>query len=121
MKALNLATVQKDKQALDAKCQEWLTRAEKIKGAKDWQSAARVHSAGGFGLRHPSSTRKLTTREEIILLEGAKLNNFVFPPWTHPPAPSEFKLESGKEPFTYVPGAVAPFPRWDVRCRIHVV
>ncbi|PLB37237.1 calpain-like protease PalBory [Aspergillus candidus] len=100
MKALNLATVQKDKQALDAKCQEWLTRAEKIKGAKDWQSAARVHSTGESGLRHPSSTRKLTTREEIILLEGAKLNNFVFPPWTHPPAPSEFKLERGKEPFT---------------------
>ena len=70
MQALTLSTSRKDRQALDSKCREWLTRAEKLKEQRD---------------------RKLTTREEIILLEGAKLNGFVFPPWVAPPAVDEFE------------------------------
>ncbi|KAL5365368.1 hypothetical protein BJX96DRAFT_159025 [Aspergillus floccosus] len=94
MKALGLATVQKDKQSLDAKCKEWLSRAERIKKATDWQSAARAQARAS---RSQVSTRKLTTREEIILLEGAKLHGFIFPPWTRPPDPSEFV--QGDAPF----------------------
>lgn len=96
MKALKLATVPKDRQTLDAKCKDWLTRAEKIKESQDWQSAARAQER-----RSPTSTRKLTTREEIILLEGAKLNGFIFPPWTTAPNSGEFKEDDGG-PFTYV-------------------
>lgn len=97
MKALRLATVQKDKQSLDAKCKEWLNRAERIKEATDWQSAARGQARASRSL---VSTRKLTTREEIILLEGAKLHGFIFPPWTRAPDPSEFV--QGDAPFMYV-------------------
>ncbi|KAL4938292.1 hypothetical protein BDV06DRAFT_201189 [Aspergillus oleicola] len=90
MKALSLTTSSKDKAALDAKCKEWLTRAEKIKEAKDWRTAARPRDSSAF--RTPTSTRILTTREEIILLEGAKLNGFKFPPWKVDPSPEEFEL-----------------------------
>lgn len=89
MKALRLAPAT-EKTTLDAKCKDLLTRAEKIKGATDWQSAAWGESRKG--LRPPTSKRKLTTREEIITLEGAKLNGFKFPPWQRPPAPEEFEL-----------------------------
>lgn len=96
MKALRLSTTAKDKQILDSKCKELLTRAEKIKESKDWQPAAR----GDYKnvpprLRAPVSTRKLTTREEIIQLEGAKLNGFVFPPWVTSPDFEEFEREDG--------------------------
>ncbi|KAK1145938.1 cysteine protease [Aspergillus melleus] len=97
MKALKLATLSRDKQALDAKCKDWLTRAEKIKVSQDWQSVAR-----GQETTLPTSTRKLTTREEIILLEGAKLNGFIFPPWSGSPSLDEFEQEDGK-PFADKP------------------
>ncbi|KAJ5086091.1 hypothetical protein N7532_010862 [Penicillium argentinense] len=87
MKALRLAAPD-DKKHLDAKCKELLTRAETIKAAADWQVAARQKAVRS--LRPPTSTRKLTTREEIIILEGAKLNGFIFPPWDRPPAAAEF-------------------------------
>lgn len=96
MRALNLASAE-DKKILDSKCKELLTRAEKIKAAEDWQSAARAR--GITGLRAPASKRKLTTREEIIILEGAKLNGFIFPPWKSSPSPQEFVIDEGG-PFT---------------------
>ncbi|KAJ6144186.1 hypothetical protein N7470_008081 [Penicillium chermesinum] len=45
----------------------------------------------------PASRRKLTTREEIILLEGAKLNGFKFHPWERPPTAADFIEED--QPF----------------------
>lgn len=101
MKALKLASVPKDKQALDAKCKEWLSKAEKIKAAQDWLTATPADKNGSPRLQAPVSTRKLTTREEIILLEGAKLNGFIFPPWVSAPKPEEFQQDGGKL-FLYV-------------------
>jgi hypothetical protein len=101
MKALTLATSSKDRNLLDAKCKEWLTKAEKIKKADDWQSAARSRDKGPVS-RPLASARKLTTREEIIILEGAKLNGFIFPPWKADPALREFeKTVDGDGAFTY--------------------
>lgn len=94
MKALRIAPSD-DKVQLDAKCKELITRAERIKASADWQSAARQKPVSK--LQPPTSKRKLTTREEIIVLEGAKLNGFIFPPWERPPALVEFE-----QPFTYV-------------------
>jgi hypothetical protein len=94
MKALRIAPSD-DKVQLDAKCKELITRAERIKAAADWQSAARQKPVSK--LQPPTSKRKLTTREEIIVLEGAKLNGFIFPPWERAPTPVEFE-----QPFTYV-------------------
>ena len=102
MRALKLTTNQKDKQKLDAKCKELLTRAEKIKQAKHWQSAIGGGDSNALRLQGPASTRKLTILEEIILLEGAKLNGFVFPPWVSSPSAEDFELGSGRELFTYV-------------------
>lgn len=99
MRALRLAPAD-DKKELDSKCKELLTRAEKIKAAADWKSVAR-QTVPIPNLRPPTSKRKLTTREEIIILEGAKLNGFIFPPWDRAPLPSEFVTSDG-EPFTYV-------------------
>lgn len=99
MKALRLAPSE-DKRDLDSKCKELLTRAERIKTAADWQPAA-ARPKAVHNLRPPASKRKLTTREEIIILEGAKLNGFIFPPWDRPPAPGEFMIGDGP-PFTYV-------------------
>ncbi|KAL4979482.1 calpain-like protease palB [Aspergillus desertorum] len=87
MKALVLTSSPKDRTVLDAKCKEWLTRAEKIKGAEDWRTVAQSRRSG---FRTPASTRKLTTREDIILLQGAKLNGFIFPPWKTEPSDDEF-------------------------------
>lgn len=50
-------------------------------------------------LKQPLSTRTLSTREQIILLQGSKLNGCVFPPWKEAPAAEEFTL-SGTELFT---------------------
>jgi len=97
MKALRLAPADDNKE-LDSKCKELLTRAEKIKAAANWQSVARQTVTS---LRPPTSKRKLTTREEIIILEGAKLNGFIFPPWDREPLRSEFVTSDG-QPFTYV-------------------
>ena len=102
MKALKLATTTKDKQSLDAKCKELLTKAESIKDTRGWR-AGRAGDENIRSMRQPVvSTRKLTTREEIILLEGAKLNGFIFPPYNRPPHSDEFELEDGGQPFTYV-------------------
>ncbi|KAL3481193.1 hypothetical protein BJX99DRAFT_180328 [Aspergillus californicus] len=90
MKALSLTTAPNDKNLLDAKCKEWLTRAETIKVARDWRSAAHFRDRRSIS-RSFESTRALTTREEIILLEGAKLNGFIFPPWKMDPSFEEFK------------------------------
>ncbi|KKA25086.1 hypothetical protein T310_0951 [Rasamsonia emersonii CBS 393.64] len=103
MKALKLASSPKEKQALDAKCKELLTKAEQIKDAKVWKPT-RLDSKNVMPpLKEPKSTRKLTTREEIILLEGAKLNGFLFPPWTAAPNPKEFELGHGETKFVDKP------------------
>lgn len=47
-------------------------------------------------------TRLLSTREHIIILEGSRLNGFVFPPWKGPPDPGEFDLKNGEARFMYV-------------------
>lgn len=52
-------------------------------------------------LTEPTSKRDLTTREKIILLEGSKLHDLVFPPWKAAPEPSEFDLPVGEAPYVY--------------------
>ncbi|RDW70838.1 calpain-like protease PalBory [Aspergillus mulundensis] len=101
MSALAVTTSSTDKTLLDAKFKEWLTRAEQIKGAEDWRAAARTRRSG---LWTPASTRKLTNREEILLLEASKLNGFKFPPWAKEPSNEEFNIGTdGDELFTDKP------------------
>ena len=48
------------------------------------------------------SKRELTTGEKVILLRSSKLNGFKFPPWTSPPAPSDFESQAGQDKYLYV-------------------
>lgn len=107
MQALGLAVSKADKSRLDSKCKELLTRAENLKREK--LGSPRADQAAGSsltsrrGLKPPTSKRRLITREEIILLEGSKLNGFVFPPWKNDPAPEDFVLKKGQELFVDSP------------------
>ena len=53
-------------------------------------------------MKEPVSSKKLSTREEIIILESAKLNKFVFPPWKDPPNSKEFDLGQDGQKFESV-------------------
>ncbi|OJD21454.1 hypothetical protein ACJ73_07203 [Blastomyces percursus] len=106
LNALKLASSPSEKQRLDAKCKELLRKAEDIKKSKYWSQhlQKRTNSSGrnssaGPRLREPVSTRNLSNREQIILLEASKLNGFVFPPWSAVPNASEFELEEDDELF----------------------
>lgn len=53
-------------------------------------------------LKQPTSQRILSTREQIILLQGSKLNGCMFPIWKDPPLPQELGLADDTNQFTYV-------------------
>ncbi|KAF3399342.1 Calpain-like protease palB/RIM13 [Talaromyces pinophilus] len=97
MRALTLADTPREKQYLDSKCKDWISRAEKIKVDKSWKPIS--PQAGNRSLKEPISKRKLSTREEIILLESAKLNGCLFPPWKNDPNPQEFELVGNEGQF----------------------
>lgn len=107
MQALRLAPSSTEKARLDSKCKELLTKAETLKeenvtsGRRD--PAAASSSRSKAGLKQPTSKRRPTTREQIILLEGSKLNGFVFPPWRDDPGPEDFALEEGQKLFVDLP------------------
>lgn len=105
MKALGLADNASDRKRIDGKCKELLSRAERIKNAstvmpRTAPSSATLRSSNSVP---PMSSRDLSTREKIVLLEGAKLNGFVFKAWEGPPSPDEFALSDGEELFTDEP------------------
>jgi calpain-7 len=95
--ALRVTENGQDRKRLQTKVKSLLVQAERLRAAHDGAPAA---SAPKKTLIAPISTRKLTTRQDIILLEGAKLNGFIFKPWTSEPAPEEFVLRDGEPMFT---------------------
>lgn len=107
LQALHLSDNAADRTRLDSKCKELLTKAESIKRKETISENGEkpLPSTGPLpvSLNQPKSKRKLTTREEIILLEGSKLNGFIFPPWQGDPAPEEFALIEGHDPFVDSP------------------
>lgn len=104
MQALKLTDDPAKKKNLDASCRRYLEQAEKIKNDADWRRATRAPtSASDPFLTRPVCTRPLATKEKIIILEGSKLNGFVFPPWKEDPKPEDFELPDGAEPFEDIP------------------
>lgn len=97
LQALKLADKPSDRKRIDAKCKNLLAQAERLKVSRGSPSPVVSRKQD---LISPSSTRKLTTRENIIILEGSKLHGMIFKPWTKPPSPDEFSLNNGDEPFT---------------------
>lgn len=99
LQALRLADNSQDKKRLDAKVNSLLTQAERLKHGHHAR-ADTAPSQRRVNLKEPLATRKLTTRENIILLEGAKLNGMIFKPWTGPPLSDEFTHRDGEALFT---------------------
>jgi hypothetical protein len=111
MDALKLAGSPKEKRKYDSKCKELITIAERIKQVKEDRRQHGQQSGGSRGaatsplsarVREPASTRSLSNREQIILLENSKLNGSVFPPWSAGPELAEFEMDDTGELFTYV-------------------
>jgi hypothetical protein len=105
MKAIKLANSSTERARLKEKCLAILAKAEEIKKIEQWQpqtghpSTVRTPSEI---TRVPQSRRQLSTREEVILLEGSKLHGLIFPPWKSEPDEQEFTASTG-EIYTCVP------------------
>lgn len=104
MRQLELTTTNGPrKRQLNHECQQLLQKAEKIKAGP-----AKAKAADGrrkrmvTNLTEPSSTRRFSTREQIILLKGSKLYGGTFPPWNSAPSAKEFELLSSGSFYTYV-------------------
>ena len=113
--ALRLTDKPSDRKRIDARCKELLSRAESLKRS---QEDAPRPTVKHLVLKVPISTRKLTTRENIIILEGSKLQAFIFKPWLNCPSSAEFELGSSGIPFTDTtplslsPGQLETFDGW---------
>ena len=101
LRTLKLTSDNEKKRLLDEQCRKLLDQAERIKSSKEWPSenlglwkagTRIVNETPKKEVKQPLSTRKLSTREQIILLQGSKLNGCVFPPWKETPAADEFAL-----------------------------
>ena len=88
MKAAKLASSDQERTRLRAKCKALLSKAEQIKRSESWTPI--IKTAIPALLKAPSSERKITRHEEIILLEGSKLHGFIFPPWKSDPEDAVF-------------------------------
>jgi calpain-7 len=107
MKALRLAENPVDRKRVDLKCKALLLRAERLKESDNVRAQPRNETPLGGNsrsvirqdMRQPEQSRKLTTRENIIILEGSKLNGFVFKPWKEAPSPEDFELQEGESLF----------------------
>ncbi|PGH23230.1 hypothetical protein AJ80_02646 [Polytolypa hystricis UAMH7299] len=102
MNALKLAGSSTDRRRLDARCKELLTRAENIKKAPTWplNISRTVITESTASRPEPVSSRALSNREQIILLETSRLHGCVFPPWKAAPALEEFEQPDNGELFT---------------------
>lgn len=99
MKAIKLANSSLERARLKEKCLNILARAEEIKKIEQWQPAMSYIGAvitPSEISRVPQSRRQLSTREEVILLEGSKLHGLIFPPWNSEPGEQEFAAPKGE-------------------------
>lgn len=118
MKALKIAKTPQDKKRLNAKCQNLLGQAERIKGAGDVGSLSSKMvdlevarpARKAQAIEDLSSDRKLSTKEQIILHKNSTLNGCVYPPWKAAPDPAEFRRKENEELFMYVAGFLIYHP-----------
>lgn len=87
------------KKQLHRECQQLLEKAEQIKaGVKAVEGRKMMVT----NLTELTPSRPLSTREQIILLKGSKLNGVVFPPWDSAPSAKEFELLDYESLYMYV-------------------
>jgi hypothetical protein len=103
MKAIKLASTGPERERLKSKCIEVLARAEEIKRVEIW--SGRVEQTEQWRskilLRAPVSDRELSTREEVIVLEGSKLHGLTFPPWILEPSDQLFQSTTHENLYVY--------------------
>jgi hypothetical protein len=117
MKALSLVTDPAEKTKYSARVKKYMQDAERIKKGDDWRAVSNprsftsVDNGNGATIntsnkvrvpRGPPNSRKLPTREQVILLKAGFLNGVKFPPWTSAPDRSEFERAPGEDLFMYV-------------------
>lgn len=93
MKAAELASNDDEKSRLRGKCKQLLSRAEEIKKSPQWTPKKSKTIL--------ESTRAISKREEIILLESSRLHGFIFPQWKSDPDDSVFVEHSSTAKYTY--------------------
>lgn len=108
MKALSLVTDPDEKRKYSARVKQYMHDAERIKNGEDWTAVispgkANAPDSGKVRLlKEPRNSRKLPTKEQIILLKAGFLNGVKFPLWTNAPDQSEFERAPGEDLFLYV-------------------
>ena len=96
-KALRLVESPVERKKIDLKCKSLLDQAESLRSHEESGIPNGAPSASvRDDLPFPTGTRFLTTREKIILLEGSKLNGFIFRPWDREPQAEDFELKRGE-------------------------
>lgn len=109
MRALNLVNDPNEKAKYSTRAQQLMRQAEQIKQSGEWRrSAPSIPTQPPLAkdqvrlLKEPVNSRKLPTKEQILLLKASYLNGVRFPPWDGPPSDSEFVWKPGEDLFTYV-------------------
>lgn len=109
VQAMKLATDPAEKESLSTRFKQLLTEAEQIKTSDDWRQVVESHEKRPAAppttarvLKEPTSTRKLSKQEQILVLKASYLSGFKFPPWSEAPKAEEFELNDGEELFLYV-------------------
>ncbi len=112
MQALKLTVLDNERNYLRQRCNALLKQAELIKNTEQWEPSNPLSSSksskiassehGLMKSSQPVSCRSLSKREQIILLEGSKLNGSIFPPWKSTPDRTEFDLNLEQGKFMYV-------------------
>ena len=101
------------------RAEQYMREAERIKNSTEWQadlaslslhpeayvvkantpSPAQADSKQVRILEEPINSRKLPTKEKIIVVKAGFLNEVKFPEWTGDPSPKEFELADGDDLF----------------------
>ncbi|KAI9885216.1 MAG: ADP/ATP carrier protein [Watsoniomyces obsoletus] len=119
LEAVQLAGCDAERIRLRKKCQALLNQAERIKkilreresngGTTPPRITPPLPLPGSISKgtvlvpKSMMAQKKLSTKEQVILLKSSKLNGFVFPPWTSAPESAEFSLPLTKEKFVDTP------------------
>ncbi|PPJ57684.1 hypothetical protein CBER1_00142 [Cercospora berteroae] len=121
MKALSLVQDPAERAACRSRAEQYMREAERIKHDEDWRSrvkspptwlkvevpptprtTAGTQAAVATKVRQlpvPLNSRKLSTREKIIVTKAGFLNGVKFPEWSSDPSPKEFELADGEDLF----------------------
>lgn len=124
MKALSLVQDPTERAACRSRAEQYMREAERIKHDDNWRSivksppawlkvevpptprtTAATQAAAATKVRQlpvPLNSRKLSTREKIIVTKAGFLNGVKFPEWSNDPSPKEFELADGEDLFLYV-------------------